>query len=378
MPDCSTPAPPSPPWAAPMPRRSPPPTLKFDMLFGPAYKGIPLVTVTAAALARATMAATCRSPSTARKPRITARAAGSSAAPCGAGPDRRRRDHRGHRDPRIDRDHPRGRARTPAGVLLALDRQERGADSRFVGGPGSARAIRHSGDRGRQPGRPDAACLRRRARRPTCRGMQAYPGPLWHRRLRNSPWKTRSPLLTMAAASSRGLALEECRLDPLRRAALLAAGALAAPTSRQQRPHALQVGGRARRHPLRRPHSAGIRLAGTARRQFRRASRSAIARRRRSPEQAAAEEQKQLDAEQRQTRDKNLLNTYVSVQEIERLRDQRLTLLADQIKVTSQFLDTLERAHEEAARRQHALQALQRRSRRRRPCRIRWPRIWCA
>ncbi len=58
-------------------------------------------------------------------------------------------------------------------------------------------------------------------------------------------------------------------------------------------------------------------------------------------EQLAAEEQKRLDAEQRQSRDKNLLNTYVSVQEIERLRDQRLDLVSDQIKVTTQFLDTL-------------------------------------
>jgi hypothetical protein len=60
-----------------------------------------------------------------------------------------------------------------------------------------------------------------------------------------------------------------------------------------------------------------------------------------SAEQAAAEDQKRLDAEQRQLRDRNLLSTYASVQEIERLRDQRLTLLADQIKVTNQFLDTL-------------------------------------
>jgi Domain of unknown function (DUF4124) len=60
-----------------------------------------------------------------------------------------------------------------------------------------------------------------------------------------------------------------------------------------------------------------------------------------SADQAAADEQKKLDAEQRQLRDKNLLSTYASVQEIERLRDQRLTLLADQIKVTNQFLETL-------------------------------------
>jgi hypothetical protein len=60
-----------------------------------------------------------------------------------------------------------------------------------------------------------------------------------------------------------------------------------------------------------------------------------------SPEQLAAEEQKRKDLEDRQNRDRNLLNTYVSVQEIERLRDQRLALLSDQIKVTNQFLDTL-------------------------------------
>ena len=43
---------------------------------------------------------------------------------------------------------------------------------------------------------------------------------------------------------------------------------------------------------------------------------------------------KRLAAEQRAARDKNLLNTYASVAEIERLRDQRLQLVADQIKVT--------------------------------------------
>jgi Domain of unknown function (DUF4124) len=61
----------------------------------------------------------------------------------------------------------------------------------------------------------------------------------------------------------------------------------------------------------------------------------------RTPEQMAAEEKKRFEAEQKASRDKNLLNTYASVPEIERLRDQRLTLLADQIKVTSQFLEIL-------------------------------------
>jgi len=61
-----------------------------------------------------------------------------------------------------------------------------------------------------------------------------------------------------------------------------------------------------------------------------------------TPEQLAAEDQKKLEAQQSQERDKNLLSTYASVQEIERLRDQRLTLLSDQIKVTSQFLEVLD------------------------------------
>lgn len=60
-----------------------------------------------------------------------------------------------------------------------------------------------------------------------------------------------------------------------------------------------------------------------------------------SAEQLADDEKKKLDAVQRANRDHNLLNTYVSVQEIEHLRDQRLSLLSDQIKVTGQFLDTL-------------------------------------
>ena len=60
-----------------------------------------------------------------------------------------------------------------------------------------------------------------------------------------------------------------------------------------------------------------------------------------TPEQAASDEKKKLDAQQSALRDKNLLSTFASVQEIERLRDQRLTLLADQIKVTNQFLETL-------------------------------------
>jgi hypothetical protein len=60
-----------------------------------------------------------------------------------------------------------------------------------------------------------------------------------------------------------------------------------------------------------------------------------------TPEQQAAEDQKKFEAQQSKNRDRNLLSTYASVQEIERLRDQRVTLLSDQIKVTSQFLEVL-------------------------------------
>ncbi len=60
-----------------------------------------------------------------------------------------------------------------------------------------------------------------------------------------------------------------------------------------------------------------------------------------SPEQLAAEDQKKLEVQQSQNRDRNLMSTYASVQEIERLRDQRVTLVTDQIKVTSSFLEAL-------------------------------------
>ena len=60
-----------------------------------------------------------------------------------------------------------------------------------------------------------------------------------------------------------------------------------------------------------------------------------------TPEQLADEEQKKVDAAQRANRDRNLLSTYVSVQEIEHLRDQRVALVSDQIKVTGQFLEIL-------------------------------------
>lgn len=58
-------------------------------------------------------------------------------------------------------------------------------------------------------------------------------------------------------------------------------------------------------------------------------------------EQVAADEQKKHLAEESRARDQNLLITYASVQEIERLRDQRLAQVADQVKVTNSFLEEL-------------------------------------
>lgn len=60
-----------------------------------------------------------------------------------------------------------------------------------------------------------------------------------------------------------------------------------------------------------------------------------------SPEQAAIDDQKNLATEEGHRRDRNLVTTFGSVEEIERLRDQRLGLLADQIKVATQFLEIL-------------------------------------
>ncbi len=60
-----------------------------------------------------------------------------------------------------------------------------------------------------------------------------------------------------------------------------------------------------------------------------------------SPDQLAADEKHRQDQEDRLNRDRNLLSAYASVGEIERIRDQRLTLVSDQIKVTTQFLENL-------------------------------------
>ena len=57
--------------------------------------------------------------------------------------------------------------------------------------------------------------------------------------------------------------------------------------------------------------------------------------------QTNAEEARRSDAEAMARRDKILLDTYLTVEDIEELRDRRLELMESQIKVTEQYLDSL-------------------------------------
>lgn len=57
--------------------------------------------------------------------------------------------------------------------------------------------------------------------------------------------------------------------------------------------------------------------------------------------QAREREEQQKEADEAARRDRMLLDTYVSVSDIEKLRDQRIELLESQIKVTEQYLGNL-------------------------------------
>jgi hypothetical protein len=58
-------------------------------------------------------------------------------------------------------------------------------------------------------------------------------------------------------------------------------------------------------------------------------------------EREAAEAEEQKRKEEQYQRDKVLIETYLSVEEIERLRDQRLDLLTAQLRVAEQHIATL-------------------------------------
>ena len=120
--------------------------LTFDMLFGPAYKGIPLVTATAAALAERHGLDV---PFAFNRKEAKDHGEGGLivGGPLdGQGADRRRRHHRRHRDPRIDRHHP-GRRRPPGRRAARAGPPGARLDKPAVRGPGGARAIRNPGGR---------------------------------------------------------------------------------------------------------------------------------------------------------------------------------------------------------------------------------------
>lgn len=61
-----------------------------------------------------------------------------------------------------------------------------------------------------------------------------------------------------------------------------------------------------------------------------------------SEEQLIADENQRRQVTGARQRDQILLTTYISADQIEQLRDQRLDLIEGQVKVTTQYLDTLQ------------------------------------
>ena len=144
-----------------------------------------------------------------------------------------------------------------------------------------------------------------------------------------------------------GYVLEASRLDPLRRDAALRMALAPAATAPSAATASCTSGSMSRASPI---TATGSRR-NTPRRNSDVVNKQGVEvehtwRRKRRPSSWRRRSKRSSMPRARASRDKNLLNTYVSVQEIERLRDQRLALLSDQIKVTSQFLEILNGQHE--------------------------------
>ena len=158
----------------------------------------------------------------------------------------------------------------------------------------------------------------------------------------NTPWKWPSPRLKMAPASKGELVLKH-RSRVFFAAVLFASSALAANNSQSPSSSGRRVYEWVDEHGL--THYGDQIPPEYASKEHRVFSGRGVELERteaqRTPEQLADEDQRKVDAAQRANRDHNLLITYVSVQEIERLRDQRVALVSDQIKVTGQFLEIL-------------------------------------
>ena len=146
--------------------------LTFDMLFGPAYKGIPLVTADrrrARRTARAQSAVRLQSQGIEGSRRRRRHRRQSVAGPSA---DRGRCDHRRHGDPRIHRHHTSGGCASRRGAARPGPRGARRGEP-VVGGSGGARAVRNSGHRRDQPVGPHAAHASPRPRRPNSRACRA-------------------------------------------------------------------------------------------------------------------------------------------------------------------------------------------------------------
>ena len=117
--------------------------LGFDMVFGPAYKGIPLATATVVALARehGRSVPYAFNRKEAKDHGEGGRIVGAPLARPGA--DHRRRDHRGYRGARVARDHPRGRR--AAGGRGTGARPSGARPGRALRGPGGRAASTASG-----------------------------------------------------------------------------------------------------------------------------------------------------------------------------------------------------------------------------------------
>ena len=112
---------------------------RFDLLYGPAYKGIALAFVDRVDARPARSAcALCLQPQGSQGSRR--RRGPGRGADAGAGRDRRRRDQRGDLGARVGGPDHRGR-RDPFAVLIALDRQERGGDAVLVAGNSAVQQV---------------------------------------------------------------------------------------------------------------------------------------------------------------------------------------------------------------------------------------------
>ena len=318
------------------------------MLFGPAYKGIPLVTATAIALAEQHG----RNVPYAFN-RKEAKDHGEGGNIVGtplqrARADRGRRDHRRHRDPRIARDHP--RRRRPAGRPSRWPWTGRNAAGRALcgaGGRAAARAQVCEHHHTRRPHRGPVAARRRHRARISAEqltSLKAYRD----RYGVDLSLRACGPSRNIASMLLRPTASPDARAADGRRAAGSAgacrlARRLAGHASHSHRikgRHRLPLGGRAGRRALRRQRPAAVRAAGRAVLN-QQGMEVGTPRRRRHPSRRPRKRRRSSRCAQAGQHDSFLLTTYTSVKDIEALRDERLDQLQGQRAAAEQYVESL-------------------------------------